>query len=213
MFKLFDSCDPLLVELQQTAKVKFNESSKVVAAKKAVVDLSHFNWAKKLLDTNGQYMELINENCRKGNLVGSKPNNYLIPYPISQWQLQINYSLPEDKSPVVPHFDTPCYVCICLVEDFPENMGGELCIKNKELLLTKAGECIVVHGSQVEHWVNNVKAPRTTLIISLLDKRDKVVIDHMNPMRMDVVKDWVNWHRNNKTKSDKEIVDTLISKL
>ena len=220
MFKLFESPDdPVLRELQETANSNRHKGTPVVAAKNSIVDLVDHTWAKRLLSHNEPYLERINHNVRAGNVVGAIPSNYLIPYPISQWVLQINYSTFGEQMPVEPHYDTPDYVCVCLLEDFPMGYGGILKTEsdNQEYHLSKAGECVVLNGSKVKHWVTQNDNPytvRKTLVISLMDNRHQVVkLDHMNPIRPDVVREWLTWCTEHKVMTPSEMVKTLISKL
>lgn len=220
MFRLFESPDdPVLIGLQNTANSNIGNGSKVVAAKNSIVDLAHNDWAKRLLSYHEPYLERINYNVRSGNVVGAIPENYLIPYPISQWVLQINYSNYGEELPILPHYDTPDYVCVCLLEDFPEGHGGVLKteLDNQEYHLSKAGECVVLNGGKVKHWVTSNTNPNTvrkTLVISLMDDRhQKIKIDHMEPIRLDVIKDWLNWCTEHNVLTPNEIVKTLMSKL
>lgn len=219
MFRLFESpTDPLLIELQQTADNNMFNGTKVVAAKHSIVDLTTHDWAKRLLSFNEPYLERINHNVRAGNVVGAIPSNFLIPYPISQWVLQINYSFFGEDSPVLPHYDTPDYVCVCLLEDFPNGSGGVLKIEDgsQEFHLSKAGECVVLNGSKIKHWVTPVTNPdfiRKTLVISLMDDRKQVIkLDHMEP-RLDVIKEWLVWNNDNNVLTPRDMVKMIISKL
>ena len=217
MFRLFETPnDPVLLEIQSTANSNFGKGTQIVAATNSIVDLAHTSWAKRLLSFNEPYLDRINNNVRSGNVVGKIPDNYLIPYPISQWVLQLNYSVAGDECPVEPHFDTPDYVCVCLLEDFPMGHGGVLKTDTQEFRLSKAGECVVLNGSKIKHWVTSNKNPdvvRKTLVISLLDNRQKVIkLDHMAP-RLDVIKEWLSWCQEQKVMSSSDMVKTLISKL
>lgn len=217
MFRLFESDDPLLLEIQNSMRELAHSSGPIVAAKHSVVDLyEKTTWAKELLSYQGTYLSLINHNVRAGNVLGDIPENYLIPYPIKEWVLQLNYTVYGDKEPVAAHYDTPDYVCVCLLEDFPMGFGGELCTKDKEISLSKAGECVVINGSKVLHWVNQSRNPdliRKTLVISLIDDRCRVVVDHMKTIKKATIKDWLEWHDRQETMTAKEMVKTLISKL
>jgi hypothetical protein len=220
MFNLFYSVDDrVLCGLQKTADAMALSATEVVAAKKSVIDLHGEWWANQLLSYNGPYLSRINDAVRSGNVIGSVPSNFLVPYPITQWVLQINYGIyGVNGPPVIPHFDTPDYVCVCLLEDFPVGFGGELHTKcGQKVVLSKAGECVVINGSQVEHWVTNNTNPhvvRKTLVISLMDDKKKIIkLDHVGYPRVDVIKDWINWTVRTKSLSYTDIVTTLISKL
>lgn len=213
MFILFDKDDQLLLNLQRKSIEHEHNASSVVAAKKSIVDI--YDRGTNL----DPYLEIINNNVRKGNLIGSIPENFLIPYPIKQWAFQINYSTYDcDEMPVVPHYDTPEYVCVCLLEDFPEGFGGELCTElGHKITLTKAGECVVINGSKVKHWVTSNRNPdivRKTLVISLVDNRKiDIKLDYLGYPRQDVIKDWLEWNIVHKTKTSNEMVKMLLSKL
>lgn len=218
MFRLFESSDdPMLLEIQRSTRHLASTGEPIVAAKHSVIDLHEkTTWAKELLSYQGKYLSIINNNVRAGNVLGDVPENYLIPYPIKEWVLQLNYTVCGEAEPVVAHYDTPDYVCVCLLEDFPMGFGGELCTKDKEISLSKAGECVVINGSKVLHWVNQSTNPdviRKTLVISLIDDRRRVVVDHMKPIKPSTIKDWMEWHNRQGTMSSQEMVKTLISKL
>jgi hypothetical protein len=62
-------------------------------------------------------MTLINATAERGKVIGDRPKNYLMPYPQSEWALQINYSTPN--AIVRPHYDTQDYVYVVLLKTSP----------------------------------------------------------------------------------------------
>lgn len=213
MFTLFKTCDPILTKAQQCASRLKSGGTEVVAADRAVLNLCDYDWAKKLIDPGGPYMHLINEVAEQGVVIGDRPKKYLMPYPQSEWALQINYSSP--KAAVRPHYDTPDYVCVILLEDFQVGCGGELRTETGETItLSRAGQAVIINGSKVKHWVERPKfGTRVSMVISLVDTRRNVVLDHMGTPGAKGIKEWVTWHRNCGTMSDGAILSELISKL
>lgn len=211
MFTLFKNTDPNLVEAQRCASHLQSGGTTVVAADHAVLNLCEYPWAKKLIDPGGPYMTLINATAERGKVIGDRPKNYLMPYPQSEWALQINYSTPN--AIVRPHYDTPDYVCVVLLEDFVN--GGALCTdQGQAVRLTKAGQAVLINGSKVKHWVDKPEEGiRVSMVLSLVDHRRNVVVDHLGPPTIPGIKEWITWHRNYHTMSDDTILDELLSKI
>jgi hypothetical protein len=210
MFTLFKPTDPILVEAQHCARGLRSQGTTVIAADSAVLDVCKYPWAKSLIDPGGPTMGLINATAERGHLVGERPKNYLMPYPQSEWTLHINYSTPE--AVVRPHYDTPDYVCVILLEDF--DAGGELHTEDIVVALARAGQAVIVNGSKIKHWVEKpLSGLRTSMVLSLVDHRRNVVVDHLGPPTITGVREWIHWHRNYHTMSDTSILDELMSKI
>lgn len=212
MFTLFKPNNPILVEAQECAKMLRSRSTTVVAADRAVLDICKYPWARRLIEPGGPTMAIINATAERGHVVGERPQNYLMPYPQTEWALQINYSTPE--AVVRPHYDTPDYVCVILLEDFNEGGGALQTDAGQKFTLTKAGQAVIINGSKVKHWVDKpATGVRTSMVLSLVDHRRNVVVDHLGPPTVTGLREWISWHRNYHTMPDETILDELLSKI
>lgn len=229
VFNLFEDDMALLKEIQKTADRSKHFAERIVAAENAVVDLTHHNWSDILFSE--RIMNKINHKIQNGDIVynqklGLPENTKVVPIPIKQWALQMNYAKGTDKKqPVLYHYDSPDYVVVILINKCDDEGGILLARDNEgssetEVKLSNPGDTIILHGRQVEHCVTKlqrVDSERTTLIMSLVDVENSPENVELNlikdKLNKHVIKDWLQWHTNFNTKTPEFLLGELLSKL
>lgn len=228
IFNLFEDDNNLLKEIQKTAERCKPYAERIVAAEHAVVDVARHNWADILFSE--RIMTKIRHKISNGEIVYNKKlghvtNANVVPIPIKQWVLQINYAKGIDnKQPVLYHYDAPDYVVVMLINKC-EDKGGLLLARDTEdgetsIKLKEPGDTVILHGRQVEHCVTKLEDPnseRITLIMSLVDIENSPENVELNLIKdrinKHVIKDWLQWHTNFNTKNPETLLGELLSKL
>lgn len=229
VFNLFEDDMSLLTEIQKSAQRSKPYTERIVAAENAVVDLARHNWADILFSE--RIMAKIRHKISSGEIIynrktGHVANANVVPIPIKQWVLQMNYAKGTDtKQPVLYHYDAPDYVVVMLINEC-DDPGGLLLARDLDtdeetsVKLTNPGDTIILHGRQVEHCVTKLEkedSERITLIMSLVDIENSPENVELNLIKdkltKRVISDWLQWHVNFNTKSPDMLIGELLSKL
>lgn len=229
IFNIFEDDPSLLQEIQITSAKMRPYTKRVVAAQKAIIDLSSHNWADRLLSEpmmNKIRHKINSKQYIYNKEIGPPENPNIQPIPISQWVLQMNYARGGDiKQPVLYHFDSPDFVVVILLKDC-DDPGGTLLARTsigteeEKVQLKKAGDTIILNGKNVEHCVTRLEkedSERITLIMSLVDienSPENVALDLIeDKINKHVIRDWLQWHLSFNTKSHDMLIGELLSKL